>query len=219
MGRVKVVSFDVDGTLVDYTFVNSVWFEEIPKLYAKERSVSFEKARSYVKREYDKVGDERLEWYDIKYWFKVFNLKGNWRDVIEKCRSRVRVYPEVHEVLKSLRNFKLIIISNSPREFLDVELDEAGIRDYFHKTFSSISDFGKIKKVGEIYLKVCKVLGILPQEMVHVGDNFRFDFEVPREVDVNAFYLDRNGRYEGKFIVHDLRELREILFSGNLDRA
>ena len=209
--KIKVISFDVDGTLVDYGFINSIWFERIPKLYAEEKGVSFEKAESYVKRQYDRVGEQRLEWYDIEYWFRIFALRGSWRDVIRDCRSEIRVYSEVREVLENLRDFKLIVISNSPRAFLDVELEEGQIGGYFQRTFSSVSDFGQTKKKGELYLKICKFLDISPQEMVHVGDDRNFDFNTPKEVNIVAFYLDRSRRCSGNFVIHDLSEFEDAL--------
>ncbi|TET40573.1 MAG: hypothetical protein E3J65_00725 [Dehalococcoidia bacterium] len=74
MGKIKVVSFDVEGTLVTPDFSRAVWYEGIPSLYAKRNGISFEEARSMVEDCYLKVGDQRREWYDIKYWFQRFQL-------------------------------------------------------------------------------------------------------------------------------------------------
>jgi putative hydrolase of the HAD superfamily len=74
MTRIKVISFDLDGTLFDNRFVDSVWLEEIPRLYSVKKRVPIDDARKAVKGEYDKVGKERLEWYDLNYWIRKFDL-------------------------------------------------------------------------------------------------------------------------------------------------
>ena len=66
----RLISFDLDGTLTDANFVESVWLEGIPKLYSNKKGVTFNDARKAVKKEYDKVGNEKLKWYDINYWIK-----------------------------------------------------------------------------------------------------------------------------------------------------
>jgi hypothetical protein len=43
--RIKAISFDLDGILVDYRFVESVWFEGIPRLYSAKKRVSFDDAK------------------------------------------------------------------------------------------------------------------------------------------------------------------------------
>lgn len=78
----KVVSFDLDGTLTDASFVDSVWLEGIPRLYSIKKGVSFDDVRKAVKREYDKVGKEKLRWYDLHYWIKKFDLKVSWQDLL-----------------------------------------------------------------------------------------------------------------------------------------
>jgi putative hydrolase of the HAD superfamily len=213
MGSAKVVSFDMDGTITDISFVDSVWLEGIPRLYAIKNRVSLEDAKREVRSEYDKVGKEKLEWYDPSYWIKKFGLSISTEELLRLFEDRIRVFAEVPRVLKELkhRGFKLIIVTNARREFVDMELGQLKIRDYFEHVFSSTSDFGLIKKAINLYEKVCDACGVLPNEMVHVGDDQYFDFEVPRKLGILAFYLDRTGKHSGEFVVHNLEEFSKKL--------
>ncbi len=96
MGRtiaeVMVISFDLDGTLFDNRFVDSVGLEEIPRLYSVKMKGSVDYARRIVKREYDMVGKERLEWYDIPYWIRRFGLNVEAEELLRNFEHRKRVW-------------------------------------------------------------------------------------------------------------------------------
>jgi len=49
-------------------------------------------------------------------------------------------------------------------------------------------------------------MNILPEEMVHIGDNREFDLTIPRQIGINAFHLDRKGKAGSK----SLTNLREV---------
>ena len=189
LSTIKVISFDVEGTLVTPDFSYAVWYEAIPKLYGQKNGLSYQKARQIVEAEYEKVGDQRLEWYDIYYWFNYFGL-GTPLPVLKDCESKVCYYPEVSEVLSNLnQKFKLVIASSSPREFLCHLLKD--VETYFAKVFSSISDYRQLK-TKDFYLGMCQELGVSPHRLIHVGDNRQFDFDIPRQLGIQAFHLDRN---------------------------
>lgn len=213
MGCVKVVSFDLDGTITDISFVDSVWLEGIPRLYAVKNGLSFEDAKKIVTGEYGKVGRERVEWYNLSYWIDKLGLDVSPRKVLSSYQHKIRVYPEVPEVLEEFRDrrLRLIVVTNARREFADLELEKTRIGNYFERVFSSTSDFGLIKKSVNLYEKVCSLSDISPSEMIHVGDDRCFDFEVPNRLGIRAFYLDRTGEHSGDYVVHTLTELNEKL--------
>lgn len=213
MAKATVISFDLDGTLVDYEFVNSVWFEGIPRLYSLEKKVSFDDALSTVKKEYDKVGKERPEWYDLHYWIGKFNLNVAPRELLRSFQDRIEIYPEVPLVLDELkqRGFRLAIVTNARTEFAELELRKSKMKNYFERVFSSTSDFGLVKKTVNLYQRVCEILEVPPQEMIHIGDDQSFDFEVPRRLGILAFYLDRSGKHKGEWIMQSLDEFSEKL--------
>lgn len=204
LNEVEVVSFDVEGTLVTPDFSYAVWFEAIPEHYAERNCIDFEQARKIVEEEYGKVGDQRLEWYDVRYWFDKLGL-GIPDPVMEKCSSRVCYYPEVKEVLASLSGkYKLIVSSGSTQDFLHHLLQ--GIEPYFTRIFSSLTDYKQLK-TSEFYLKMCQAMGVKPGQVVHVGDNWQFDFVAPREVGIQAFYLDRKRQTKCRRSLTNLVEL------------
>jgi putative hydrolase of the HAD superfamily len=213
MNAKRVLSLDLDGTITDISFVNSVWLEGIPRLYAAKNCLAFEDAKNRVMSEYWKVGRERLEWYDLGYWIAKFGLAISSEEVLNSFQNRIRVFPEVPRVLKEFKNMglRLIVVTNARREFVDLELEKTQIGHYFERVFSSTSDFGLIKKSIIVYRKVCGVCGISPEEMIHVGDDRCFDFDVPSRLGITSFYLDRTSENSGDHVVNSLEHLSKKL--------
>ena len=208
MHKVKIVSFDVEGTLVTTDFSYAIWFEAIPECYAANNGLDFERAKVLMQEEYGKVGDQRLEWYDIYYWFAKLGL-GVPEPVMARYSSRVEYYPEVKDLLSLLgEKYILTVASGSPREFLVHLLKD--IEQSFMKIFSSVSDYKQLK-TPDFYKEMCNVLEVNPEQVVHVGDNWQFDFLAPQEVGIKAFYLDRMDQDRKTATLSNLAELKAYL--------
>jgi len=208
----KYISFDMDGTLIDPVFTDFVWGQGIPALYAEKVGLPFEAAKALVEKEYQKVGEGAIEWYDIQYWFRFFQLKESWKALMKEFVDKIHVYPDVNHLLERLRNrFPLILTTNAGREFIEVEMEATGLGRYFERIFSATSDFALVKKTIGFYQRICQILGVTPHEIVHVGDHYEFDYLVPRRLGIVAFYLNRLGKEKGDFIISDLRDLEEKL--------
>jgi putative hydrolase of the HAD superfamily len=215
MKHTLVVSFDLDGTITDGSFADSVWLEGVPRYYAAKENISFEEAKIEVKKEYDKVGRTKLEWYDPNFWIKKFGLNISPDEVLDSFKNKIRIFPEVPEVIQDLRKkgLKLIVISNAHREFVDLQLRETCIAKYFDHVFSASSDFGLIKNTATPFERACDVCRITLEDMVHVGDDFCFDYETPKKLGIHAFYLDRTEKCKETFAIHNLLELNEKIES------
>jgi len=206
MSQIKIISLDAEGTLVTPDFSYNVWQEAIPALYAQRFEVELPQAKEIVTAEYDKIGDQRLEWYDIHYWFRCFQLDSP-EPLIQSCRGKLRYYPEVIEVLSSLATqYELIVSSGTPEELLQPLLE--GISSYFVRVFSSTSHYRQLKS-PDFYLQVCRAMNVGPDELVHVGDNWQFDFLNSRKVGIRSFHLDRSGNNHESLT--DLRQLKPYL--------
>ncbi len=206
----KIISFDLDGTLVDFSYADAVWCEGVPKLYAEKMKIPFEAAKKFVMNEYMKVGERRIEWYNIRYWFRYFGLDESWEDLLKAYEDRVEIYPDAEKCLERLsKKYRLVISSNAATEFINITLKD--IRKYFAEVFSSTSDFNIVKKAPEFYQKLLERLDISHEELLHVGDHYEFDYLAPKKLGIKAFYLDRNGNRSGAHVIKSLEELVEKL--------
>jgi len=205
----KIISFDVDGTLVDLEYNDLIWFKEIPELIAKKKRISFEKSLKYVGEEYNKLGEHNLNWYDINYWVTYFGLKVSPNNILDKYESQVKIFPEVISLLEELKeNFILIIISSMPREFLIPKMKKLG--KYFKFSFSALSDFKELKN-SEIYSKISKTLNVLPEQILHIGDHWEFDYLAAQKAGMKAIYLDRSNIKKGNCIINNLTEIKRVI--------
>ncbi len=207
---IRVISLDMDGTLVNSRFVDKVWMEGMPMLYAEKTGLDFPSAKEYVVGEYMKISSDHLEWYDLLYWIERFGLKVGKEELLQMYEDEIEIYPEVQEVLDQLcESYDLVVTSNAAREFIDFELE--GLSDYFKEIFSATSDFREVKKSPLIYGTVCAHMGVKPFEVLHIGDHYNYDYESPLEAGLDALFLDRKGERSGREVVGDLREAMVLI--------
>lgn len=202
--KIRAVSFDADGTLVTPAFADLIWLEVLPEMVSEVWRISLEDAKEKLYRDYDSIGPQRPEWYDLPYWLKRYRLEANPRTLLQQYKSAVTVYPEVPDVLERLgEEYDLLVTSNSSRLFLEVTTEP--LRHHFKHIFSTLTDFGMMKDT-ESYLAVCERIGVGCRELAHVGDSLELDYSRAKKAGVRAFYLDRLGRRKGRNFVKDLRE-------------
>jgi GMP/IMP 5'-nucleotidase len=207
---IRFISLDMDGTLVNSRFVDKVWMEGMPLLYAEKHGLDFHGAKEFVIGEYRKIGSDRLEWYDLNYWIDKFQLGIEKDDLLSSYEDEIELYPEVRDSLDLLsERFEIVVTSNAAREFIEIELD--GFSDYFSETFSATSDFREVKKSPILYGAVCAHLGAKPFEVIHIGDHYSYDYESPLQAGLDALFLDRKGHRTGSEVVGDLREAVEMI--------
>ena len=207
MKQIELISFDAEGTVVTPDFSQAIWHEAIPALYAQKQGFDLAQAKRCIADEYARIGDQRLEWYDIEYWFSYLGL-GSSESMIQSCLDKIGYYPEVNEVLSSLASeYKLIVASGTPLELLHCLLRD--IKPYFVRIFSSTSHYRQLKN-PDFYISICEEMSVKPSQVIHVGDNWQFDFLNARQAGINALYLDRSGR-DHQESLSDLSQLKQLL--------
>jgi HAD superfamily hydrolase (TIGR01549 family) len=207
MTQIELISFDAEGTLVTPDFSETIWHEAIPALYAQKKGLDLAQAKKSITEEYNKVGVNRLEWYDIEYWFGRLDL-GSSEPVIRNCLSKISYYPEIADTVSSLASeYKLIVASGTPLELLHCLLRD--IKSYFVRIFSSVSHYKQVK-TPDFYLRICEEMGVKPGQVIHVGDSWQFDFLNARQAGLNAFHVDRSGE-DREESLSDLTQLKHFL--------
>ena len=205
----KVVSFDVDGTLVDQKFNDLIWENDIPALVAKTKGWDFGKAKDFCFSEYDEVGEKDLRWYNIEYWLERFDISKPAVDILKDREDAIIVYPDVLPVLRELKEkgFKIIIITCMPRIFLKEKIRTF---DYhFDKVFSTITDFKKVKS-PEVYLHVSGLIEADPSDILHIGDHHQLDYEFSSEAGYRSLLIERGDKTK-EFSISCLKQLFDYL--------
>jgi len=214
MSEVSVVSLDFAGTIAPKDFIDYFWLTLIPKFYSLKYGVGIEEAYRYVISEYESVSTDDVNWYLPNYWLERFGLI-EYRDVmLSMLNDYVTVYSEVPTVLTKLREngIEIVIVSNTAIEFIDVFFNKYGeLRKFFSKVYSCVSHFGIPRKSKEFYLRVIEDLGVKPSNVVHVGDDVVYDFEVPRSLGIKAYLLDRSGKRKSPLTISSLTELLDLV--------
>lgn len=212
---IKLVSFDLDGTLTDlWGFDKVFWNQEVPKLIAERHNITVEEAEKRLLADAALLGGEdSIEYYYPDHWFKHFDLKEDWQRVMRDMKKLVVVFDDVHHALGKLKeDFPLIVFSNSPREFIDMKMEVENLGGLFTETISAVSDYRMVKRDPEIYHKIMERFNVKADEVVHVGDHFNFDFEAAKQAGMHAFWLNHDNTVTGEHVVHSMTEFANKVF-------
>ena len=112
------------------------------------------------------------------------------------------LHPEVVEVLENLQpRFQLAVVSNFDGR-LRMILEQLGISKFFSHVFVS-SEIGADKPDPEIFRRALKFIDLKPEQVMHVGDDPKRDWQAAGAAGLSIFQLDRPK--------NSLRELLSIL--------
>ena len=156
---------------------------------------------------YDEVGEDDLRWYLPNYWLRRLGLSVEIEDLLEELKKLVRPYDDALRAVQLLkRSYRLAILTNASWEFVRVVLEAIPLfRESFDVTLSCVTHFALPRKTAKFYKAALRVLGLKPAELLHVGDDPRYDREEPRRLGIKALHLDRRGG-------GDISQLTELLY-------
>lgn len=217
--HVKAVLFDLGGTLVHTTEIPDV-YKRILEAHGIKRSLQ---EISHAHEETEKHFDiQKLETLFEEYWIrwnlhilKRLGIKENVRTLAKTIAERwwdysdVRLYPDVMETLKQLRNMGLRIgvVTNGLESDYTQVLQKVGLHSFFDVTVG-IDTVGKMKPHKDIFLYALNKLQVSPNETLFIGDRLEHDYEGARKAGIKPLLIDRNGVTCSK--VEKIRSFKEI---------
>ena len=215
MSRLDTVIFDVSGVLLDDLY--AVWMadREAYERCGVEKMGTIEEFRERFKLpiyEYHRsmgVPDEIIP-----------RIEEEYRRAYEKHNHTIRIFPEVREVLRRLRDegIKLAVASNIPNEFLNEHLRRFGIDGFFTVTTGQ-DDCPEQKPSPKPILLTLQRMNSDPGSSAYVGD-MEEDIIAGRRAGVTTIAVCRDGGYHPcwrlrrrnpDFLISNLRELIPIL--------
>jgi putative hydrolase of the HAD superfamily len=125
-----------------------------------------------------------------------------WREEAIIPRDWLEPDPGLDAVLARLgTNYRLAILTNNPRSVGRASLEALGVAGRFELVVG-LDDSFESKPSPAPFLKVCSLLGLLPQSCVSIGDREDVDLTTPLSLGMGAVLVDG---------VEDVCRLPEIL--------
>lgn len=222
---IKVVLFDLDGTLIDFmgmkrkccrAAIDNMRKAGLKVDKAKALDILFELYSKYG-AEYHKIFQRFLAKVNRKIDYRILaHGVVAYRKAREIC---LKPYSGVIHVLKKLkRNFKLGIVSDAPRMKAWYRLAAMGITDFFDVVVC-FEDTKQLKPGKLPFAMALKLLKVKPSEVLMVGDNIDRDITGAKRLGMLTCFA-RYGVFNTKhpiresyadFEINNIRELLDVL--------
>lgn len=203
----KIVSFDIFDTLITrpflypkdlFTFLNDDYrklsknvgidfarIREESEVLARTEAFEDKKEEVKLDRIYEIIEEE----YDVKKEIAEHLKKKEIELELRFCKRRETAY-SIYKLAKYLGK-KVICTSDMylPLEVIEQILKTNGF-DEIDKIYLSCEEM-KTKSTGNLYEKVIKEENVEPSNIVHIGDNYRSDYEMAKKHKINSIYFPK----------------------------
>lgn len=221
--KLKILSFDFDGTLVYptvsaldiyYTYLKKqISFSEL-KIKFRLFEQEYLNSNLELKNKFRNLGrlneEDRsklyYQWNYERLGYILPTLSHEQQlEMLKKIMERKKLdnlhdlYPEIKESMNYFKglNFSLYILSGNNKNFIMNFLHSKNFDSIFDDVLTPDSLQMEKKSIYNYYLTRHTKL----QEILHVGDDPELDYHTPKEMGINALWLKRqDNRYEDKTI-------------------
>ena len=187
--------FDMDGVILDNTYDNNFWQNQIPSVLAKKRQISFEDAKRLAIQIFNYKKNSK-DWYDLDYWSNILGIDIVKEKKSELSVSKIKIKDGVIDVLIELKNrgMKLFLVTNAHRKTLDLKLEKYPLHKYFDEAISA-HDFNYIKEDIQFWYLLRNYLNIDYNETILVEDTMT-NIQSARHSKLRSLYVT-HSEYSG----------------------
>jgi putative hydrolase of the HAD superfamily len=223
MRLVEGIVFDLDNTLVDFMRMKeSAVKSAVEAMIDAGLNMSFEEAYQKIFQIYDREGIEDQKVFDkfLVEFTGGINYKILAAGIVAYRKAKeaaLVLYPHVHYTLMELlkRGLKLGVVSDAPRIQAWTRLVQVGLHHFFQAVVA-FEDTKKRKPAREPFEFSLKLMGIMPEKAIMVGDWAERDIVGAKQlgmITVFARYGDTFGtKVSGAdYEINDIIELLEIV--------
>jgi putative hydrolase of the HAD superfamily len=228
---IKVVIFDVDGTLLDHAGAQRAGLFKLYGTLEEAQHVSVEEFVAIWQREADRywqqyaAGEISFVQQRLLRVKAVFDCLGGYatdeqamavfHTYLAAYEGSWKLYDDALPCLDSLSGYRLAVISNGDSGQQRRKLERTGIASRFDSVVIS-GDLGVYKPDPRIFEQSLQELGVSARETVYIGDHLESDALGAQGVGMQAIWLARERSVSGPMdlpVIGSLVEVRGIVAS------
>jgi len=212
---VKSIIWDLDNTLYFETEEYKNKLNEATALAAINEfkvPLDFETATQKVKDSYS-IYRDGLEIFAREYNIPHKDLYTSYHNYKSQLVKTIVPYENLQEKLQTIR-CPQYVFSTSSRDICEQILKHIGLYEFFKNRFYSVEDFAVYKKneSSDVYAKLCKKIGILPESCIFVDDSYsNLDFAKKIGMTTVRIYYKNNSAKDMTFIDYAYKGIEECI--------
>ncbi len=166
--KIKTVFLDLDGVILDKRFDDYFWEDIVPQEVAKKENLTLTDARDYCFQLY-RSQEGTLNWTDIDFWSKTFNL-----DLIAlkaKWSHRISLRPDAKEFLQFLStkyHINTYILTDAHPKVVKLKIERVALNNGV--LVLSSFDVGVPKLKVEYWHNLSKIIKFNKLESIFIDD-------------------------------------------------
>ena len=165
---IKTVLLDVDGTLLDLHFDNSVWDNSLPEAFATKHNLSMSESRSNLYTHMRKVRG-KIEFYSFDYWSSF--TKIDIEKLHELQQEKIAFRKDAEWFLSKISGKKATFIAtNADRKSFGIKDTKLGLTNKVKGVFPS-QDFQSPKEEQAFWSAVQNATGFEGSTTLMIDDN------------------------------------------------
>src|SRR3989338_7361076 len=199
--ELKAILFDMDGVILDSFEASYKIFNEL----RKKRKLGIMSSEEYRKSVWGGFFAD-----NVRKYLKTNDAAGieiYHKQLILKYKNEVKLMTGAEKVLKAIKkkNIKIGLVTNTLRGQTEDKLRHHEIKNYFDAIVTG-SDVERVKPYPDPVLKLCNKLGVMPEEVIIVGDT-KFDYKAGKAAGCMVVGLNSDG----DFVISKLDELLQLV--------